>query len=77
MDLPMTDIDFAPTANGGRLRLSSIVKADRPTRGNDGTWQVFVETNGETRHGSYIGTFSSQSAANQWLDANLPMRELP
>lgn len=70
----MNDIDFAPTTNGGRVRLSSIIRAERPEVIDDEV-SVFVVSDKGTV--AFIGPFSSEKAASQWLDANLPMRELP
>lgn len=72
----MTDIDFAPTITGGRVRLSTVTNVERPAPTPNGRgWYVHADIVGYGVQG--IGPFSSESAAQRWVDANLPMGELP
>lgn len=72
----MSEIDFAPTTNGGRVRLSSVAHVNPPMEHYDGRWSVPVVIVGNSAT-IRIGFFTSESAAQRWVDANLPMRDLP
>lgn len=69
----MNDIDFAPTTNGGRVRLSTIAKVDRPAQGADG-WNLFVVSGAGS--GSLIGPFSSEATAKRFMETRFPSMEL-
>lgn len=78
MDLPMNnDIDFAPTTDGGRVRLSTVVSVLPPQIFDDpGQHEVpvlLIDGKGPV----FIGPFTSEKAALRWVDVAFPAWRLP
>lgn len=71
----MSEIDFALTTDGGRVRLSTITRVQRPKKDHHAQWVVPVTTDENVDH---IGPFhGGELAASRWVDATFRVGDLP
>lgn len=78
-DIARTDNNlFAPTVNGGRVRIAAIVSCDPPSgeglNSESSNWRVRCSTGDRFAH---VGPFASKDLAQAWIDEHFPVVELP